>query len=69
MKEYDYWLIIWEDRHGQEVHEPACFQVGIHPREWCEIMLDRTNNTRDERSPRYKSYKIIKLVMVEPGNN
>lgn len=60
-KQYDYWLIVWVDDSGREVHEPACFEVGVKPNEWCKIMLDRTNNTRDQRSPRYKSYEIFKL--------
>jgi hypothetical protein len=65
MKNYDYWLIIWKDCDGYEVHEPACFETGIHPEEWCRIVLDRTNNTRNDRSPRYKSFELYKLIKGE----
>lgn len=64
-KKYDYWLIVWCDQNGNEVHEPAPFERGKHPKEWCEIMLDRTNNTRSDRSPRYTSYKIFRLILKD----
>ena len=63
-KNYDYWLIVWF-RGNEEIHEPACFQQGINPREWCEIMLDRSNNTRADNATRYTRFEIYRLVKQE----
>lgn len=59
-KQYDYWLIIWK-RDGDEIHEPACFQVGINPKDWADAILDKSNNTRDEKAARYDSYELHRL--------
>lgn len=60
-KRYDYYLIIWK-RGEEEIHEPACFQEGADVKGWCDIMLDRANNTRDDRAAKYTSYKIYRLI-------
>lgn len=62
-KRYDYWLVIWSSRTLDKVHEPVAFQVGVHPKDWCDAVLDRSNNTRDDKSPRWTSYKVYKLVI------
>lgn len=62
-KKYDYWLIVWSGKDSPEVHEPIAFQVGVHPKEWCDAILDRSNNTRETRSPRWTSYKMFKLEL------
>lgn len=64
-KKYDYWLIVWTAKSGEEVYEPIAFQAGVHPEEWCKAVVDRVNNTRDERSPRYTSYKIYRLKVEQ----
>jgi len=38
-KEYDYWLIVWETKEGEEIRHPANFQKGIASGPyWDEVM-------------------------------
>lgn len=39
-KQYDYYLVVWRHSNGEEVHSPACFQVGVHPKEYCESVIE-----------------------------
>lgn len=66
-KQYDYWLIVWKTNDGEEVHQVANFQVGIHPKDYCEeIMKSEATTGKDAKvKDPYSSYKLFRLLPSE----
>lgn len=75
-KQYDYWLIIWTTHDGEEIHAPMCFQVGVHPKEYCESALQSEfkmtgpafKNQGKKIKDHYKSYELNRLLVDQVRN-